>query len=126
MEDSEQKGFSKEVEEILKKYSWPGNVRELQNILNRAFFLSSSSIIQRENLPLELDTGDKRLNEEFLSPGYKEAKDKMIEKFELEYLTHHLKLNKGNITKTAENCGLDRRSIHRLINKYNIIYKDEE
>ena len=126
MEDSEQKRFSRESEEILKKYSWPGNVRELQNIINRAFFLSSSSIIQSENLPLKLDTQDKRLNEEFLLPGYKKAKDKIIEKFELEYLTHHLKLNKGNITKTAENCGLDRRSIHRLINKYNIIYKDEE
>ena len=126
MEDSEQKRFSSEAEEILLKYSWPGNVRELQNIINRAFFLSSSSIIQRNNLPLELDSPNKKLNDEFLNPGYKEAKDKIIEKFELEYLTHHLKLNKGNITKTAENCGLDRRSIHRLINKYNIIYKDEE
>ena len=126
MEDSEQKGFSKEAEEILQGYSWPGNVRELQNIINRAFFLSSSSVIQSENLPLQLDSRDKKLNEEFLTPSYKEAKDKIIEKFELEYLTHHLKLNKGNITKTAENCGLDRRSIHRLINKYNIIYKDDE
>jgi two-component system, NtrC family, response regulator HydG len=126
MEDSEPKKFSNEVEEILKNYSWPGNVRELQNIINRAFFLSSSPLIQKENLPLELASGNKKLNDEFLTPGYKEAKDKIIEKFELEYLTHHLKLNKGNITKTAENCGLDRRTIHRLINKYNIIYKDEE
>jgi DNA-binding NtrC family response regulator len=126
MEDSALKKFSSEAEEILKNYSWPGNVRELQNIINRAFFLSSSPIIQKENLPLELDSRNKKLNDEFLSPGYKEAKDMIIEKFEIEYLTHHLKLNKGNITKTAENCGLDRRSIHRLINKYNIIYKDEE
>jgi DNA-binding NtrC family response regulator len=126
MEDSAPKKFSSEAEEILKNYSWPGNVRELQNIINRAFFLSSSPIIQKENLPLELDSRNKKLNDEFLSPGYKEAKDMIIEKFEIEYLTHHLKLNKGNITKTAENCGLDRRSIHRLINKYNIIYKDEE
>ncbi len=126
MEDTELKRFSNDAEEILKNYSWPGNVRELQNIINRAFFLSSSPIIQRNNLPLELGSKNKKLNDEFLTPNYKEAKDKIIEKFELEYLTYHLKLNKGNITKTAENCGLDRRSIHRLINKYNIIYKDEE
>ena len=125
MEDSAQKGFSKKAEEILQSYSWPGNVRELQNIINRAFFLSSSSVIQSENLPLQLGSQDKKWNDEFLTPNYKEAKDKIIEKFELDYLTHHLKLNKGNITKTAENCGLDRRSIHRLINKYNIIYKED-
>jgi len=47
----------------------------------------------------------------------------MIEKFEIEYLTHHLKLNNGNISKTADSCGIDRRTIHRLINKYSIIYK---
>jgi transcriptional regulator of acetoin/glycerol metabolism len=56
--------------------------------------------------------------------NYKDAKENILEKFEIEYLTHHLKVNDGNISKTAENCGLDRRTIHRLITKYNIIYKN--
>jgi transcriptional regulator of acetoin/glycerol metabolism len=58
-----------------------------------------------------------------LELSYKDAKETVIEKFELEYLAHHLRKNEGNISKTAEECGLDRRSIHRLINKYNIIYE---
>ena len=64
------------------------------------------------------------MNGEFLSSPYKKAKEMITEKFEIDYLTHHLKDNNGNISKTAEECGLDRRSIHRLIKKYNIIYKE--
>jgi len=103
----------------------PGNVRELQNIIGRAYFLSSSKIIQKSDLPINIKANGRNISEEFLAPQYKEAKEIMIEKFEIEYLTHHLRINKGNITKTAESCGIDRRSIHRLINKYNIIYQED-
>ena len=54
----------------------------------------------------------------------KEAKDILTEEFEVKYLTYHLKKNDGNISKTAQSCGMDRRTIHRLIQKHNIIYKD--
>jgi len=124
-DDSLIRRFSTEAEEVLRSYSWPGNVRELQNIIGRTYFMSSSQIIQKDDLPLNFKSNDKRMPDEFISLEYKDAKEKVIEKFELEYLTHHLKINKGNITKTAEMCGLDRRSIHRLINKYNIIYQED-
>jgi two-component system, NtrC family, response regulator HydG len=124
-DDSLIRRFSPEAEEVLRAYSWPGNVREVQNIIGRTYFMSSSQIIQKDDLPLNFKSNDKRMPDEFISLEYKDAKDKVIEKFELEYLTHHLKINKGNITKTAEMCGLDRRSIHRLINKYNIIYQED-
>jgi len=124
-DDSLMRRFSTEAEEVLRSYSWPGNVRELQNIIGRTYFMSSSQIIKKDDLPLNFKSNDKRMPDEFISLEYKDAKDKVIEKFELEYLTHHLKINEGNITKTAEMCGLDRRSIHRLINKYNIIYQED-
>ena len=110
--------------ESLKNYPWPGNVRELQNVLGRAFFLSNSEIILKEDLPLTIVNDRLTDSSGMLSLSYKIAKDKMIEKFELEYLSHHLRKNEGNISKTAEECGLDRRSIHRLIKKYNIIYQE--
>jgi transcriptional regulator of acetoin/glycerol metabolism len=59
-----------------------------------------------------------------LNLSYKNAKEYVLEKFETEYLTHQLKMNEGNISKTASSCGIDRRSIHRLIKKYNIFYQD--
>lgn len=118
--------FSKEAETALQNYFWPGNVREVQNMIGRAYFLSTNGLIERSDLPIPASAAESNFDRSLLSPTYKEAKEKTIELFEVEYLTHHLKRNKGNITKTAEVCGLDRRSIHRLINKYNIIYQDED
>jgi len=122
--DKKVKDISGEAMESLKSYPWPGNVRELQNVLGRAFFLSNSEMILKEDLPLTIVNDRLTDSSGMLSLSYKVAKDKMIEKFELEYLSHHLKKNEGNISKTAEECGLDRRSIHRLIKKYNIIYQE--
>lgn len=116
--------FSPEAEAALKNYSWPGNVRELQNVINRAFFLGSSEIILDSDLPIPIFKKKNVWIEDLVSLPYKEAKESIVEKFEIEYLTYHLKENNGNISKTAERCGIDRRSIHRLLSKYEIIYKD--
>ncbi len=125
-EDRQVPVFSKEAEAALIGYAWNGNVRELQNIIGRAFFLCSNNKIERSDIPIPASNTEINNGNVLLNFGYKEAKEKIIEKFELEYLTHHLKENKGNISRTAEECGLDRRSIHRIINKYNIIYLEKE
>ena len=118
------KQFSNEVKELLADYPWPGNARELQNIVGRSFYLSTKKIISAEDIPLPRKSTAVCMDDDLLSLSYKDAKSIMFEKFELSYLTHHLKLNHGNISKTAESCGIDRRTIHRLISKYKIIYKD--
>jgi len=116
--------FSSDAEELLKSYSWPGNVRELQNMISRAYFLCSSQIIQKVDIPLPSSSQSIALDQQMLNLPYKDAKNYVIENFEVEYLTHQLKLHQGNISRTAISCGIDRRSIHRLINKYNIIHED--
>ena len=82
------------------------------------------STIQRADLPISKSEHDTISVNQGLNLSYKDAKDRFLEKFEVQYLTHHIRLNNGNISKTAEACGIDRRSIHRLINKYNIIYNE--
>lgn len=114
--------FSAEAEKALLEYPWSGNVRELQNLIGRAFFMSSDQVIHRTDLPIPPKDTSISINQEMLSLSYKEAKDLVLEKFEIEYLKYYLRKNEGNISRTADECGLDRRSIHRLINKYNIIY----
>jgi two-component system, NtrC family, response regulator HydG len=116
--------FSAEAEKALISYHWPGNVRELQNMVSRAFYLATGNIIQRADLPILKSENDTIFVKSELDLPYKEAKESFLEQFEVEYLTHHIKLNNGNISKTAEACGIDRRSIHRLINKYSIIYNE--
>ncbi|HES59205.1 MAG: sigma-54-dependent Fis family transcriptional regulator [Calditrichaceae bacterium] len=116
--------FSADAEKALLEYPWAGNVREMQNIIGRAFFLSTDQIIHRGDLPIPQQDISIAINREILASSYKDAKEMVLEKFEVEYLSHYLKKNQGNISRTAEECGLDRRSIHRLINKYNIIYQE--
>jgi DNA-binding NtrC family response regulator len=122
--EREIKKFTGEAEESLTFYAWPGNVRELQNIISRAYFLCSSSVIQNADIPLPISSQIITLDQKMLNLSYKDAKDYVLEKFEIEYLTHQLKKYKGNISKTANSCSIDRRSIHRLIKKYNIFYQD--
>jgi DNA-binding NtrC family response regulator len=123
-EDVTGRNFSVEAEELLISYPWPGNVRELQNIIGRIFYLCSDSIIQAKDLPIPISNVGNKVDSKYLNISYKDAKDQILENFEVEYLTYHLKKNEGNISRTAELCGIDRRTIHRLINDYNIIYKD--
>lgn len=115
--------FSSAAREELKRYSWPGNVRELQNAVNRAYFLRTSPIIEDSDLPLLLKKQKCIVNDHIFNFAYKKAREIILTDFEVAYLTHYLKINQGNISRTAESCGLDRRSIHRLIKKYNIIYE---
>jgi DNA-binding NtrC family response regulator len=116
--------FTSEAEESLKAYTWPGNVRELQNMISRAYYLCSSSVIDKIDLPFPSAHHAITLERQMLDLPYKQAKDYVLEKFEVEYLSHLLKKHRGNISLAASECGIDRRSIHRLINKYHIVHKD--
>ena len=116
--------ISNEAKDALINYSWPGNVRELKNIIARSYFLCSDNIIQLSDLPSMIVQKSNTIDKNILNLSYKDAKESILEKFEIDYLSHYLKLNDGNISKAAEACGLDRRSIHRLINKYNIVYQN--
>lgn len=118
------KKFTTDAEDLLKTYAWPGNVRELQNMISRAYFLCSSPIIEESDLPLPTSNQTITLDRQMLDLPYKNAKEYVLEKFEIEYLSHMLKKHRGNISQAAAECGIDRRSIHRLINKYNIIHHD--
>ena len=51
---------------------------------------------------------------------YKEAKQRWLEPFEREYLIELLKRNKKNVTYAAEDAGIDRKSIQRMMKKHGI------
>ncbi len=118
--DTSIKRFSSEAENLIITYDYPGNVRELQNIISRAFYLSIGSVIQKSELPIPGANTEKDIYESLYGLPFQEAKEKVIEDFEKKYLKYNLALHNNNISKTAEACGIDRRTIHRLLNKYNI------
>jgi len=112
----------------LERYRWPGNVRELQNIIERACALAEGHVITRRDLP-----------EHVLAPAapaaagapgsdlaggaelpLKEAKERWMQVLEAAYLRDLLGRHDGNISAAAKDAGIDRKTFHRLVSKYQL------
>jgi transcriptional regulator of acetoin/glycerol metabolism len=50
----------------------------------------------------------------------KKAKGQWVEAFEREYLITLLNKHQGNISQAAKTAGVDRKTIHRLLKRYQI------
>lgn len=118
------KTFAEDAYEALMAHSWPGNVRELRNFVERLVIMAPEQTITaaqiRQFLNLS-DTDQASSNTTgiapFLAADFKEAK----RMFEREYLQANLKKNDNNISKTAEQVGLERSHLHKKLKSLNII-----
>ena len=112
---------------LLHDYSWPGNIRELKNAVDRGISFCEGTTITVKDLP-------EYLRERSVVTGsapkvdgampFKEAKERWIESFERDYLIELLRKNQLNISKAAKEAGIDRKSVQRLLKKYNLNVKD--
>ena len=117
---------------MLARYQWPGNVRELLNILERvAPMVTGNSVTGRDIAYIfqEIDRDEEEATERMsvdMRLPFKEAKQKIVEGFEKDYLAALLRRNNYNISKTAREAGIDRKHIRNLLKKYGIIGEDAE
>ncbi|MHB8174674.1 MAG: AAA-type ATPase lid domain-containing protein, partial [Nitrospirota bacterium] len=113
--------ISTEAMKLLEEYVWPGNVRELQNVLSRAVTLCAGEIINPEDLP-EYVRNSAKLRASSINEGvsFKESKKRWLVDFEKDYLSDLLARNGNNISRAAKEAGIDRKTIHRLLNKYKL------
>jgi len=119
------KGFEPEAMIALETYSWPGNVRELQNVIERACALADSEMITLGELPLHLRTPARHASspppaEVTSKLTLKEAKERWIGHLEAAYVADLLKQEGGNVSEAARKAGVDRKTLHRLLNKHGI------
>lgn len=107
---------------LLYKYDWSGNVRELRNLVERIIILSEGSDKDVSQIIKEsIET--KAFSESSTSLNFDSPLKAAREQFEKEYLTHQLKKNGLNISKTAENIGMERSALHRKLTSLGITYK---
>lgn len=119
------KSMSPQAHELLKKYDWPGNVRELQNVIERSVALCRGETILPEHLPEYVGEGDGGSDRRFRLP-FEEAKREWIDIFEKKYLNHLLARTGGNITRAARIAVVNRKTIHRLLEKHGLNRKGED
>jgi len=121
--------ISPEAMSVIEDYPWPGNVRELQNVIERAVIMSDSERIELKDLPNGLivrdveSSGFQVLNPTVNSIPYKEAKEIWLATFEKNYLLSLFENTSFNISRAAEIAGINRKTIHRLIKRYNLDIK---
>lgn len=116
------KSVSPDLMRCLMDHPWEGNVRELANLIQRAVVLSAGETIQREDIgwrPSPLPASPAAANGLYSLP-YHEAKQQVLEQFTVPYLHHALSLVDGNVTRAAQNCGLERQSFQQIMKKFGV------
>ena len=105
-------------------YDWPGNVRELENAIIRGIHLSTTNLIEVEDLNIPSERGGLEeipvtvITSELRS--FKITKQRMIESFEREYLSRLMLRHNGNVSHAAVAAGKERRDLGKLLKKYQI------
>jgi len=117
---------------MLQRYSWPGNVRELSNVIERAVSLAPGNNLDANHLAFvfqEVEHTSVGSSESFVvdtNLPFKDAKQKVVELFERDYIQELLKKHDYNVSKSARVAEIDRKHLRNLIKKYGLFARDEE
>ncbi len=122
------------VMELFMSSPWPGNVRQLVNALERAKILSDDQTIHLENLPTDLRNLSRKPSSSTLMSSAagssqvqysSDSRDLIGSSIELDSLSQMhvmevLKRNNGNKAKSARALGIARRSLYRLLERFEV------
>ncbi len=131
------KAFTDGALERLTGMPFPGNVRELRNVVERAASLADGAEIGADDL-LPVRAGRMAavapataasqaiVSEDLLAMPFKDAKARVLESFEPQYLAAMLKRHGDNITRSATAAGLTRYHLRELCKRYGLRSTDNE
>ena len=117
--------ISEDAMNVLRSHDWPGNVRELENVVQRAVILAEGKVIRRAHVasalgaPPAFETQAPKNGEE-LKRSKKAAREKSVEGIERAFVLEALKRNSWNVTRSAEETGMQRANFQALMKKHNI------
>jgi DNA-binding NtrC family response regulator len=116
------KRISPKAMHVLMSHEYPGNVRELENIMERGIIFCMSEELQAEDLFIEseFESVCPDLNHFAAEMSFKDAKERMIQKFHSQYIRTLLEKSSGNISRAAEMAGIQRQYLHRLMKEVEI------
>ena len=100
------KGFTPNALIAIRKYDWPGNVRQLENRIKKAIVMCDKTLIGVEDLDMLPEAS---------SPITTLSQAR--EDFQRRYILEVLERNNGNRTKTAQDLGVDPRTIFRYLER---------
>jgi two-component system response regulator HydG len=111
-------GFSEHTIELFKRHSWPGNIRELRNAVEHGLAMTRSKTIALVDLPATLQRASlDAAAYEAREPPFGSRAD-ALGTAERDYLIGLLKENAGNVARSANQAGMSRQGLHKLLKKH--------
>ncbi len=111
------KSFTEDAIAVLQGHYWPGNVRELKNTIERVVIMSGRQNISADDLPdLGKMDDSAAASANFRFPSFKEATDA----YQREFILHKLNEFHGNVSKAADDMGVDRSHLYRRMRNLGI------
>lgn len=109
-------GVTPEAMDALMRYDYPGNVRELENILEHAFILCKTDMIDTASLPGELVPDAAKF------PASTSGDRGPLERAETDAILQALARHDGHREKTAAYLGVHKTTLIRKMKKLGISY----
>jgi two-component system nitrogen regulation response regulator NtrX len=103
------KQLSPDAVDALCAYGWPGNVRELKNLIERVVIMNPQSRIDRKHLPALLFRDDYRRKSAAGMTTLHQGRTA----YERDFILKKLEQNHGNVSRTAQELGLERSHLYR-------------
>ncbi|MCB0397495.1 MAG: sigma-54-dependent Fis family transcriptional regulator [Flavobacteriales bacterium] len=116
-------GFQADVIQKLKAYPWPGNLRELKNVVKRAILLCNTDEVHPGCLPEEICHPELLAISDAAGLTSEQITDlkSIVEAAEKEAILRVLKLNSYNKSRTAEQLGIDRKTLYNKMTGYGLL-----
>ncbi len=116
------KTFSPELMNMTLEAPWEGNVRELENLVLRGIMFAPADEIKPEDVGWQEGPGsaDGEQEEGVENLNYREAKERVLTKFNESYIGKLLSSTGGNVSQAARLCGLERQGLQQLMRRYHI------
>jgi PAS domain S-box-containing protein len=120
LQDKDVVGVSDEVLEVLMKHDFPGNARELENIIEHAFVLCHSSVIELHHLPPEL------ARETSVLGTAARPRQATLRDMEAVYISDALRRTNGSRKEAAKILGIHPSTLFRKIRDLKIVVPDHD
>jgi DNA-binding NtrC family response regulator len=108
--------FAPESLSLLEAHPWPGNVRELENAVERAVAVGASPVLLPEDLPAHLASSSLPALAVRTAASPLPSLDEMTR----QHLARVLTATGGNKKRAAEILGVDRRTLYRMLERYDM------
>jgi two-component system nitrogen regulation response regulator NtrX len=118
------KSLDDEVVRLLRRYKWPGNVRELRNQAERLVIMSPERVVRAGDLSAEIRAGKSDVSPSDRSGALANGAPRSLQDakrhFERNLILQALHRNHWNVSRAAQELGLERTNLHKKIKQFDL------